>query len=108
MENRTADIIQETRKHIRKKPTGFRSKNEQGSFPQSQIVDNAQSEQEIQLKASRDVRLLMPCVMMMISPYALALHLLDFSEWLKGASLYVIFKEFFIFFQLGRYTYPWC
>lgn len=51
MENRTADIIQETRKHIRKKPGNSDSQN-QVQTTQSQM----QTDLELQLKASRDVR----------------------------------------------------
>lgn len=63
MENRTADIIQETRKlHIGKKGSG-EPKNlvkniytrKQPSM-QTQMEPQLQADQEIQLKASRDVR----------------------------------------------------
>lgn len=57
VENRTAGIIQETRKHIRKKPTGSQAQN-QAAKPQmqNQVPMQMQADQEIQLKASRDVR----------------------------------------------------
>lgn len=54
VENRTADIIQETRKHIRRKPGSSESQN-QVQNPQSQM----QTDLELQLKASRDVAMAM-------------------------------------------------
>lgn len=58
MENRTAGIIQETRKHIRKKPSGSVPQNQAAKQPQmqQQVRLPMQGDQEIQLKASRDVR----------------------------------------------------
>lgn len=51
MENRTADIIQETRKlQIRRKGNGSGAQNLATDFPQMQ------ADHETQLKASRDVR----------------------------------------------------
>lgn len=54
VENRTADIIQETRKHVRKKPGNSDSQN-QVQTTQSQM----QTDLELQLKASRDVAMAM-------------------------------------------------
>lgn len=54
VESRTADIIQETRKHIRKKPGNSDSQN-QVQTTQSQT----QTDLELQLKASRDVAMAM-------------------------------------------------
>ncbi|EXB57591.1 hypothetical protein L484_022698 [Morus notabilis] len=54
VENRTVDIIQETRKHIRKKPGSSESQN-QAQNSQSQM----QTDLELQLKASRDVAMAM-------------------------------------------------
>ncbi|KAL6275472.1 uncharacterized protein Pyn_15752 [Prunus yedoensis var. nudiflora] len=51
VENRTADIIQETRKHIKKKASG--SAQNQAQKPQTQ------ADLELQLKASRDVAMAM-------------------------------------------------
>lgn len=58
MENRTAGIIQETRKHIKKKSSGSVAQNEYAKQPQmqQQVRTTVQADQEIQLKASRDVR----------------------------------------------------
>lgn len=64
VENRTADIIQETRKHIKKKPDGAAAQNEASNRtsmrqqPQMQTHRQPQmeTEKELQLKASRDVR----------------------------------------------------
>ena len=64
VENRTADIIQETRKlHIRKKGSGSEPKNQATNIytrkqpaMQTQVEPQLQDDQEIQLKASRDVR----------------------------------------------------
>lgn len=60
VENRTAGIIQETRKHIRKKPGGAAAQNQatnRGStWQQPQLQTQNQTDQELQLKASRDVR----------------------------------------------------
>lgn len=63
MENRTAGIIQETRKHIRKKPSGSAAQNQPAKQPQmqQQVRTPVVADQEIQLKASRDVRWLL-CV----------------------------------------------
>uniref|UniRef100_A0A6N2LJU4 Uncharacterized protein n=1 Tax=Salix viminalis TaxID=40686 RepID=A0A6N2LJU4_SALVM len=64
VENRTAGIIQETRKHIRKKPNGAAGQNQvtnrssMGQQPQMQTnrqQPQKETEQELQLKASRDV-----------------------------------------------------
>ncbi|XP_057994056.1 uncharacterized protein LOC110667865 [Hevea brasiliensis] len=67
VENRTADIIQETSKHIKKKLSGAATQNQAtscGSTWQPQIQAQNQTDQELQLKASRDVRydLLLICV----------------------------------------------
>ncbi|KAF9670975.1 hypothetical protein SADUNF_Sadunf13G0124900 [Salix dunnii] len=68
VENRTAGIIQETRKHIRKKPNGAAGQNQatnrSSMGQQHQIQTNRQqpqkeTEQELQLKASRDVAMAM-------------------------------------------------
>lgn len=60
MENRAANIIQETRKHVKKKPSRFEERNkglnQHNPLQQPQTLSQMQSEQEIQLKASRDVR----------------------------------------------------
>ncbi|GMI81901.1 hypothetical protein HRI_001859400 [Hibiscus trionum] len=55
VENRTAGIIQETRKHIGKKPSGSMAPNQAAKQPQMQH----QADMEIQLKASRDVAMAM-------------------------------------------------
>ncbi|KAJ6885142.1 basic-leucine zipper transcription factor A-like [Populus alba x Populus x berolinensis] len=68
VESRTADIIQETRKHIRKKPNGAAGQNQatnrSSMWQQPQMQTNRQqpqkeTEQELQLKASRDVAMAM-------------------------------------------------
>ncbi|XP_022730005.1 uncharacterized protein LOC111285049 [Durio zibethinus] len=61
VENRTAGIIQETRKHIRKKPSGSGAQNQAAKQPQMQhhVRTPGQADQEIQLKASRDVAMAM-------------------------------------------------
>ena len=51
VENRTADIIQETRKHIKKKPPSSATQN-----PAQNSQSPVQTDLELQLKASRDVR----------------------------------------------------
>lgn len=51
MENRTADIIEETRKQIRKK-----SGSSDAQKWQPQMHNQTQTDLELQLKASRDVR----------------------------------------------------
>ena len=51
IENRTTDIIQETRKHTRKKPSSSESQN-QAQNSQSQM----QTDLKLQLNASSDVR----------------------------------------------------
>ncbi|KAE8655297.1 beta-carotene hydroxylase [Hibiscus syriacus] len=58
VENRTAGIIQETRKHIRKKHSGSMAPNHAAKQPQMQhqARTSLQADLEIQLKASRDVR----------------------------------------------------
>ena len=65
MENRTADIIQETRKHIKKKPGGSEAQNQVSNrsttWQQPQMQPQMQTDQELQLKASRDVRW-QPCI----------------------------------------------
>ncbi|KAK7266674.1 hypothetical protein RIF29_19324 [Crotalaria pallida] len=65
VENRTSDIIQETRKHIRKKPGNSVGQNQEinhsTTLQQSQLrtqMSPMQTDQELQLKASRDVRTL--------------------------------------------------
>ncbi|ESW18906.1 hypothetical protein PHAVU_006G081100 [Phaseolus vulgaris] len=67
VENRTSDIIHETRKHIRKKPGSFVGQNQernhsstvhQQSQWRNQMSPN-QTDQELQLKASRDVAMAM-------------------------------------------------
>ncbi|MED6118715.1 hypothetical protein PIB30_005187 [Stylosanthes scabra] len=62
VENRTSDIIQETRKHIRKKP-GYsvgqdQETNHSSTLQQSQMAP-METNQELQLKASRDVAMAM-------------------------------------------------
>ncbi|KAA3490447.1 rRNA biogenesis protein rrp36 [Gossypium australe] len=61
VENRTAGIIQETRKHIKKKSSGSVAQNEYAKQPQmqQQVRTPVQADQEIQLKASRDVAMAM-------------------------------------------------
>lgn len=67
VENRTADIIQETRKlHIRKKGSGSEPKHQATNIytrkqtsMQAQMEPQLQADQEIQLKASRDVAMAM-------------------------------------------------
>ncbi|KAJ6693463.1 hypothetical protein OIU85_004250, partial [Salix viminalis] len=68
VENRTAGIIQETRKHIRKNPNGAAGQNQvtnwssMGQQPQMQTnrqQPQKETEQELQLKASRDVAMAM-------------------------------------------------
>ncbi|KAK7302018.1 hypothetical protein RJT34_12897 [Clitoria ternatea] len=66
VENRTSDIIQETRKHIRKKPGNFGEQNQETkhstTMHQSQLGTQmlpVQTDQELQLKASRDVAMAM-------------------------------------------------
>ncbi|XP_020238033.1 uncharacterized protein LOC109817229 [Cajanus cajan] len=66
VENRTSDIIQETRKHIRKKPGNFVGQNQESNHSttlhQSQLRSQTspkQTDQELQLKASRDVAMAM-------------------------------------------------
>ncbi|GLT80692.1 hypothetical protein SLA2020_521170 [Shorea laevis] len=56
VENRTAGIIEETRKHIRKKPSSSLAHNQAAKQLQ---VPQMQTDQEIQLKASRDVAMAM-------------------------------------------------
>ncbi|KAF1881994.1 hypothetical protein Lal_00038638 [Lupinus albus] len=64
VENRTSDIIQETRKHIRKKPGNPVGQNQEinhsTTLQQSQLrtqMPPMQTDQNLQLKASRDVRI---------------------------------------------------
>ncbi|KAJ6745095.1 hypothetical protein OIU79_031278 [Salix purpurea] len=68
VENRTADIIQENRKHIQKKPNGAAAQNQSNyrnsMWQQPQMQTNRQqpqkeTDQELQLKASRDVAMAM-------------------------------------------------
>ncbi|XVF46105.1 hypothetical protein PTKIN_Ptkin03bG0000100 [Pterospermum kingtungense] len=61
VENRTAGIVQETRKHIRKKPSGSAAQNQPAKQPQmqQQVQTPMLADQEIQLKASRDVAMAM-------------------------------------------------
>ncbi|KAF9661920.1 hypothetical protein SADUNF_Sadunf19G0119100 [Salix dunnii] len=68
VENRTADIIQETRKHIQKKPNGAAAQNQSNyrnsMWQQPQMQTNRQqpqkeTDQELQLNASRDVAMAM-------------------------------------------------
>ncbi|KAG6631003.1 uncharacterized protein LOC122292307 isoform X2 [Carya illinoinensis] len=63
VESRTADIIQETRKHIRKKPGGYEVQNEasnhSSTWQHPQMQSHIQTDQELQLKASRDVAMAM-------------------------------------------------
>ncbi|KAK8551038.1 hypothetical protein V6N13_119531 [Hibiscus sabdariffa] len=61
VENRTAGIIHETRKHIRKKPSGSMAPNQAAKQPQMQHREqtSVQADMEIQLKASRDVAMAM-------------------------------------------------
>lgn len=58
MENRTAGIIQETRKHIKKKPGNYLAQKQATKQPhvQAQAQTPTETDQELQLKASRDVR----------------------------------------------------
>ncbi|XP_019426221.1 PREDICTED: uncharacterized protein LOC109334749 isoform X3 [Lupinus angustifolius] len=66
VENRTSDIIQETRKHIRKKPGNSVGQNQEinhsTTSQQSQLrtqMPPVQTDQDLQLKASRDVAMAM-------------------------------------------------
>ncbi|KAH7564702.1 hypothetical protein JRO89_XS09G0008500 [Xanthoceras sorbifolium] len=61
VENRTAGIIQETRKHIRKKSGSSVPQNQATKQPhmQAQVQSPMQNDQELQLKASRDVAMAM-------------------------------------------------
>ncbi|KAE9591320.1 hypothetical protein Lalb_Chr20g0117251 [Lupinus albus] len=66
VENRTSDIIQETRKHIRKKPGNPVGQNQEinhsTTLQQSQLrtqMPPMQTDQNLQLKASRDVAMAM-------------------------------------------------
>ncbi|KAJ6383280.1 hypothetical protein OIU78_026710 [Salix suchowensis] len=54
VENRTSGIIQETRKHIRKKPNGAAGQNQVTSRSSMGQQPQKETEQELQLKASRD------------------------------------------------------
>lgn len=56
MESRTADIIQETRKHIKKKPGGSEVQSQAPNHSSTWQQPQMQTDQELQLKASRDVR----------------------------------------------------
>ncbi|KAL5582799.1 hypothetical protein UlMin_015241 [Ulmus minor] len=58
VENRTGNIIQETRKHIRTKP-GNSEAQKQPQNLQSQMHNQTQNDLELQLKASRDVAMAM-------------------------------------------------
>ncbi|KAK8544969.1 hypothetical protein V6N12_025826 [Hibiscus sabdariffa] len=57
VENRTAGIIQESHKRIKKKSSGSAAQNEAAKLPQKQqqVQIPVQADQEIQLKASRDM-----------------------------------------------------
>ncbi|KAJ1422970.1 hypothetical protein SESBI_12739 [Sesbania bispinosa] len=66
VESRTSDIIQETRKHIRKKPGSSVGQSQEANHStpshQSQLrsqMSPMQTDQELQLKASRDVAMAM-------------------------------------------------
>ncbi|KAF5470308.1 hypothetical protein F2P56_010829 [Juglans regia] len=63
VESRTADIIQGTRKHIGKKPSGSEVQNEASKISTTsqrpQMQPQMQTDQELQLKASRDVAMAM-------------------------------------------------
>ncbi|KAI4306310.1 hypothetical protein L6164_029596 [Bauhinia variegata] len=67
VENRTSDIIQETRKHIRKKPGNCEGQNQEAKHSttrqqphlRNQMHPQMQTDQELQLKASRDVAMAM-------------------------------------------------
>ncbi|OIV95677.1 hypothetical protein TanjilG_01471 [Lupinus angustifolius] len=66
VESRTSDIIQETRKHIRKKPGNSVEQNQEinhsTTLQQSQLrtqMSPMQTDQDLQLKASRDVAMAM-------------------------------------------------
>ncbi|NP_001265980.1 uncharacterized protein LOC101515342 [Cicer arietinum] len=66
VENRTSDIIQETRKHIRKRPGNFIGQNQETNHstklqePQLRTqMSPMQTDQDLQLKASRDVAMAM-------------------------------------------------
>jgi len=65
VESRTADIIQETRKHMKKKPGGSEAQNpvpnRSNAWQQPQMQPQMQTDQGLQLKASRDVRW-QPCI----------------------------------------------
>ena len=65
VESRTADIIQETRKHMKKKPGGSEAQNQvpnrSNAWQQPQMQPQMQTDQGLQLKASRDVRW-QPCI----------------------------------------------
>ena len=64
VENRTSDIIQETRKHIKKKPGNSEGQRQETKHSMSRLQPHTrtqmhpqmQADQELQLKASRDVR----------------------------------------------------
>ncbi|XP_015874686.2 uncharacterized protein LOC107411592 [Ziziphus jujuba] len=56
VENRTADIIQETRKHIKKKPGSSATQN---NAQKPQMHNQMETDLELQLKASRDVAMAM-------------------------------------------------
>ncbi|KAF3976041.1 hypothetical protein CMV_000751 [Castanea mollissima] len=63
VESRTADIIQETRKHMKKKPGGSEAQNQvpnrSNAWQQPQMQPQMQTDQGLQLKASRDVAMAM-------------------------------------------------
>ncbi|XP_031248056.1 uncharacterized protein LOC116105788 [Pistacia vera] len=61
VENRTAGIIQETRKHIKKKPGNYMAQKQATKQPhvQTQAQTMMPTDQELQLKASRDVAMAM-------------------------------------------------
>ncbi|XP_044487712.1 uncharacterized protein LOC123212597 isoform X2 [Mangifera indica] len=61
VENRTAGIIQETRKHIKKKPGNYLAQKQATKQPhvQAQAQTPTETDQELQLKASRDVAMAM-------------------------------------------------
>lgn len=60
VENKTADIIHETRKlHVRRKGSGHSAQNQAAEELAQHTFPQIQTDYETQLKASRDVRLLM-------------------------------------------------
>lgn len=77
MENRTADIIQETRKHIKKKPGSSATQN---NAQKPQMHNQMETDLELQLKASRDVRWQL-CILVHIQKYFTCGFLLSLFLW---------------------------